>query len=97
LESNYSLRQASYDLKKLRSKQLVHLINHSRRYEATGDGLQAMTASLVLRERVLKPLLANAGQLRRGRKPKTRCTIDTHYENIQIELQKIFKMIGLAA
>jgi predicted RNA-binding protein YlqC (UPF0109 family) len=97
LEPNYSLRQASYDLKKLRGKQLVHLIDHSRRYEATGDGLQAMTASLVLREKVLKPLLANACQHRRGRKPKTCCTIDTHYENIQIELQKIFKIIGLAA
>jgi len=84
LESNYSLRQASYDLKKLRGKQLVHLINHSRRYEATGDGLQAMTASLVLREKVLKPLLASACQRKRGRKPKTGCTIDTHYENIQI-------------
>jgi len=42
-------------------------------------------------------LLANAGQRKRGRKPKTGCTIDTHYENIQIELQKIFKIIGIAA
>lgn len=97
LESNYSLRQASYDLKKLRGKRLVCLIAHSRRYEATGDGLRAMTGCLILREKVLRPLLANTGQRKRGRKPKTGCTIDTHYENIQIELQKIFKIIGIAA
>ena len=97
LESNYTQRQASYDLKKLRGKGLVCLIAHSRRYEATGDGLRAMTGCLILREKVLSPLLANTGQRKRGRKPKTGCTIETHYENIQIELQKIFKIIGIAA
>lgn len=86
-----------YELKKLRGKGLVCLIAHSRRYEATGDGLWAMTGCLILREKVLRPLLANTGQRKRGRKPKTGCTIDTHYENIQIELQKIFKIIGIAA
>ncbi len=60
-------------------------------------GLRAMTGCLILREKVLRPLLANTGQRKRGRKPKTGCTSDTHYENIQIELQKIFKIIGLAA
>jgi len=97
LESDYSLRQASYDLKKLRGKGLVRLIDHSRRYEATGDGLRAMTGCLILREKVLRPLLANIGQRKRGRKPKTGCTIDTHYENIQIEIQKILEIIGIAA
>jgi len=73
------------------------MVEHSRCYEATGDGLRAMTAFLILREKVLKPLLANTGQRRRGRKPKKCCTIDTHYENIQIEIQRIFKIIGIAA
>ena len=97
LESNYTLRQASYDLKKLRGKGLVRLIDHSRRYEATGDGLRAMTAFLILRQKILKPLLANACQRRRGPKPKRCCAIETHYENVQIEIQKIFKIIGIAA
>jgi len=84
-------------LKKLRGKGLVRLIDHSRRYEATGDGLRAMTAFLILRHKVLKPLLANACQRRRGPKPKRCCAIETHYENVQIEIQKIFKIIGIAA
>jgi len=54
-------------------------------------------APCAVRKKVLRPLLVNACQHRRGRKPKTCCTIDTHYENTQIELQKTLKIIGIAA
>jgi len=40
----YQPRQAAYDLKKLRGKKLVSKIGSSRRYEATPEGLKAMTA-----------------------------------------------------
>ena len=96
-DPHYHPRQASYDLKKFRGKQLVRLINHSRRYEPTPDGLRSMAAFLVLREKILIPLLASTGKRKRGPKPPNRSQIDIHYENIQIEMQKVFEIMKLAA
>jgi hypothetical protein len=94
---NYSARQASYDLKKLRGKDLVRRIKNSRFYEPSQEGLRAMAGFIVLREKVLIPLLAGACNLKAGRKPSNRSQIDIHYENIQREMQNVFELIGIAA
>jgi len=94
---DYQARQASYDLKKLRGKDLVRRIKHSQRYETSPEGLRAMTGFVVLREKVLNPLLAGAIGGNLGRKPKNRSQIDIHYENIRNEMQNIFEIIGIAA
>jgi hypothetical protein len=94
---DYHTRQASYDLKKLRGKDLVRRIKHSQRYEASPEGLRAMTGFVVLREKVLNPLLAGAMVRNPGRKPKKRSQINVHYENIRSEMQNIFEIIGIAA
>jgi hypothetical protein len=94
---DYQARQASYDLKKLRGKDLVQRIKHSRFYEASPEGLRAMAGFVVLREKVLNPLLAGACNLKPGRKPSNRSQIDIHYENIQSEMQNIFEIIGIVA
>jgi len=94
---DYQARQASYDLKKLRAKDLVRLIRNSRYYEATPEGLRAMAGFVVLREKVLIPLLGGAGNGKPGLKSTNRSQIDIHYENVQREMQKIFKIIGIAA
>jgi DNA-binding transcriptional ArsR family regulator len=93
----YQSRQASYDLKKLRGKELVCSIQHSRRYQTTLEGLRTMAAFIVLREKVLIPLLANGGKRKTGPKPRNRSLIDIHYDNIQIEMQKIFQTMNIAA
>jgi hypothetical protein len=59
-EANYGPRRAAYDLKKLRSKGMVRKIGTLRRYEPEPDGLRAMAALVVLREKVIRPLLAAA-------------------------------------
>ena len=94
---DYHARQASYDLKKLRGKDLVRRIKHSRHYEASPEGLRAMAGFIVLREKVLTPLLAGIGNPKPGRKPIDRSRIDIHYENVQSEMQNIFEVIGIAA
>jgi len=96
IASPYTSRQAAYDLKKLRGKNLVRKIDNSRRYEPVPEGLREMTALLVLREKVIKPVLAGAGKPKRGRKPKYQSQIDIHYANIQTEMQGLFQIIGLA-
>jgi len=95
--ADYHARQASYDLKKLRGKDLVRRVKHSRFYEPSPEGLRAMAGFIVLREKVLIPLLAGACNRKPGRKPPNRSQIDIHYENIQSEMQNIFESIGIAA
>ena len=56
--SAYSPRQAAYDLKKMRGKQILQRIGATRRYEAIPSGLRAITAVLTLRDKAIKPLLA---------------------------------------
>lgn len=96
-EEEYSPRQAAYDLKKLRGKQLVERIENSRRYQPTQQGLKAMNAFLVLREKVLLPLLAGTEKLDFNPNPKNMHAIDTHYKNIQHEMKQIFNILNFAA
>ena len=93
----YTTRQASYDLKKLRGQQLVVALPRSRRYTTPRDALRAMAAFFVLREKVLRPLLANAGRLPTGRPRFTRSKEEIHYVNIQRGMQQLFEHIGIAA
>ena len=44
---DYGVRQAAYDLRKLRAKQLVEKPGHSRRYQVLDHGLRTITALVV--------------------------------------------------
>jgi len=95
---SYTPCHAAYDLKKLRGKGLVQKVpDRSRHYEPTAQGLTTMAGLVVLRDKVLKPLLANVGQRRRGRKLKNRDPLDDHYDAIQYQMQRLFKAINFAA
>jgi hypothetical protein len=96
-EDTYTSRKAAYDLKKLRGKNVIRRVGKSRRYEIVPDGLRAVTALLVLREKAIKPVLAGVGKARRGRQPKNQSLIDTHYEAIQSQMRDLFQLIGIAA
>jgi DNA-binding transcriptional ArsR family regulator len=47
---DYGPRQAAYDLKKFRGRELVRLVGKSRRYEPTQNGLTMISGLIVLRE-----------------------------------------------
>jgi hypothetical protein len=95
-QTHYQTRHASYDLKKFRAKQWIHKIGDSRRYQAAPDGLQLMAALLILREKVIKPVLAGAGKPKRGPKPKQLSTVDVIYQNIQMAMYNLFLILGIA-
>jgi hypothetical protein len=94
---DYQSRHASYDLKKLRGKELVRRIKHTQFYEASPEGLRAMVCFLVLRKKVLIPLLAGTEKCKLRRRPTKQSQIDIHYQKIQDEMQNIFQIIGVAA
>jgi hypothetical protein len=86
----YGPRHAAYDLKKLRGKQIVDRIRHTRRYETLPTGLRALTALLVLRNKAIKPLLAAAQPLRPTRGAHNPHPIDAHYQTINLAMQGVF-------
>jgi hypothetical protein len=92
----YSVRQAAYDLAKLRGKKLVRRKDPSRRYVSDPSGVRTMCAYVLLREKVIKPLLAGVTHPI-GRPPKALSPLDRHYVNLREELNRTFDTIGLAA
>jgi hypothetical protein len=95
--SDYGVRRAAYDLKKLRAKKLVQRIGQTRRYESSSDGLKAMVALGMLRTKIIKPLLAAAQGRRPARGAQNPTPIDQHYQSMRTSMQAVFKELGLAA
>jgi len=95
--ADYRPRQASYDLKKLRAKGMLLRVEGTRRYRATPDGLRTLVALHVLRERVLKPILAGASRSLAHQSPTNAGVIDAHYETIQRAMEQLFRALNIAA
>ncbi len=93
----YTVRHAAYDLKKLRAKHLLEVVPSARRYRVPPTGLRTIAALVVLREQVIKPILAGTAKPKMGRKPKNWNPIDVHYETIRKDMQTLFEDLGLAA
>ncbi len=93
----YTPRQATYDLAKLRGKTLVERVGATRRYQAPIPGVQTLAALLILREKVIKPVLAGAATPKPGPRPERTHPLDVHYDNLQRELRRTFETLGLAA
>jgi hypothetical protein len=96
-ESEYGPRRAAYDIKKLRAKGMVCKIGKSRRYEPVPEGLRSLTALLVLREKIIRPLLAASGQPQPTAKPAHPMHIDHHYESLRAGMRSLFTELGIAA
>ena len=93
----YGPRQAAYDLKKLRGKQMVERIGKTRRYQTTPAGLKAIAALVVLREKAIRPLLAAAQQLQPSRGSQNPTALDRHYETVRNGMAGVLRELGVAA
>ena len=96
-ESEYGARRAAYDSKKLRGKAILRKIGNSRRYEPTLDGMRTLTALLVLREKIIKPMLAASSRSQPTSHPANPTTIDRHYESLRSTMRDLFTDLGVAA
>jgi hypothetical protein len=54
----YTTRQAAYDLRKLRGKQLVDKPGRTRRYHVPPPAARTISALLILRDHVIAPMRA---------------------------------------
>jgi len=96
-DSAYGARRAAYDIKKLRGKGMVLKIGALRRYEPLPAGLRALTALVVLREKVIRPLLAASTRPELHSKLSNPTPIDQHYENLRVGMRGLFTELGVAA
>ena len=96
-ESTYGPRRAAYDLKKLRGKGLVRKMGTSRRYESEPTGLRAMAALVLLREKIIRPLLAASQHAEPQNQPKHPTPVDHHYEHLRAGMRGLFTALGMVA
>ena len=90
----YTTRQAAYDLRKLRGKQLVDKPGRTRRYHVP-PGSPRHQRLLTLRNHVIAPILAGIRSPRMGRKPKIWTAVDRDYETLRIGMQTLFQHVGI--
>jgi hypothetical protein len=76
---------------------MVRKIGTSRRYHSLPQGLRALTALVVLREKVIRPLLAASTRPQFHSKLSNPTPIDQHYENLRLGMHGLFMELGVTA
>jgi hypothetical protein len=93
---SYTIRQAAYDLRKLRGKNLLIKPGRPRRYQVPPDAARTITALLALRDQVIAPILAGVRSPRPGRRPAHWTRIDQDYEALRTGMQVLFGDLGIS-
>lgn len=94
--ADYSVRQAAYDLRKLRAKNLVAKPGRSRRYQVPPQALRTIVAITTFRHRVLSPLLGGVRSQRPAPRSRTWTDIEHDYENLRRDMESLFDHLGIA-
>ena len=94
--AEYNIRQAVYDLRKLRGKHLLNKPARSHRYHVPQLAARTIAALLTLRDQVIAPILAGVRSPSKDRKPKAWNRIDRDYEQIRVDMQTLFDDLALA-
>ena len=90
-------RQAAYELKKLRAKGLVERVPKTRRYRVRKPAIQTLAGWFILREKVLKLVLAGVCHPKVGRPLKGASALDEHYRTLQQQMLRTLEYLNLAA
>lgn len=94
-DQTYTKPQLTYDLRKLKAKELIEKIPQRQRYRFTFSGLQKAVGLLVFRNEILQPVLSNVHLVKKpGPKPRLSYR-DQLYRNIQINLEALCVDYGL--
>ena len=94
-EAAYTTRQAAYDLRKLRGKQLIVKPGRTRRYQVPEDAVRTIAALQTLRDQVIVPILAGVRRPGPGRPPKTWTRVDRDYETLRSGMRTLLQDLGI--
>lgn len=96
--AEYSRSRASYDLRKLRCKALVRKVPRSHRYQIDSAGaVRSIAALLLLRQRIICPLISAASKRTLPVQPRRISPLDRRYRGVDREIRSLFTTVGLAA
>jgi hypothetical protein len=96
--SEYGSRQAAYDLQKFQCKGLVYKSGKRRTYSTNGEKLRAISALLLIRDRVLIPLLAAAANEQSEPCGQSEVqTVDQLYFDVRDTMRRLLEQLGVAA
>jgi hypothetical protein len=90
----YTTRQAAYDLRKLRGKQLTEKPGSTRRYHVPPDAARTIAGLLALRDHIIAPILASVRRPR-PRKPAHLTRLDADYETLRKDMNYLFLDLGI--
>ena len=76
---------------------MVQRVGQTQKYDPTSTGLKAMTALLVQRDKVIKPLLAASTEKYPPHGAQNPRNLDRHHEAIRAGMQGVFRELGVAA
>ncbi len=100
--SGYDARRAAYDLKKLRGKALATKLDRSHRYQLIPEGVPTLAALVLLREKVLRPLLAAAAnppsapiRATPGHKRSFWERVDYGYSRFRRDMERLFRELHI--
>jgi hypothetical protein len=94
-DTDYTVRQAAYDLRKLRAKQLVAKPGRARRYHVPALAARTIAALLTLRDQVIAPILAGVRRPGPGRPPKTLTPIDRDFQRLREDMRVLFHHLAI--
>ena len=95
-QESYTIRQAAYDLRKLRGKELAVKPGTSRRYHIPADAARTITALLTLRDHVIAPILAGVRRPGPGRPPAHLTPVDDDDAALRTGMQSLFDHLGIS-
>ena len=94
-QASYTTRQADYDIRRLRGKNLAERPGGSRCYLISPQAACTIAALLTLRDQIIGPILAGVRSPRLGRKPAVWTPVDRRYESLRIGMQQLFHDLGI--
>ncbi len=96
-QQDYTVRQAAYELRKLRGNRLVVKPGRGHRYDVPGQAARTIAALLTPPRPGHRPILAGIRWPGPGRPPKTRTRIDRDYENLRTGMRTLFHDLAINA
>src|SRR5205823_13169797 len=96
-DSNYDGRRAAYDISKFRGKGLVSKLPNSHRYAIPQQAVRTIAALVIVREKLLRPILAAVHKTRNSHQPKNCTSIDQHYENLRRDMFILMQDLRITA
>lgn len=94
-DQSYNPRNASYDLRKLEAKGLVHRGKNSRKYRITAKGIAMIVATIVIREKIFKPIVAGINKKKLNPSPQNLSKVDQIYISVRDKILDICNHYGV--